>query len=85
MLEIQIICIIFANELENNTKYKCMLRPVIKWDGSKRSQAENDITYFPKDIDTYYEPLCGGASVFNVLLLVASKSIIIFVLMRIQI
>jgi len=42
--------------------------PVIKWSGSKRSQAEKILTYFPKVIDTYYEPFCGGASVLRRLL-----------------
>lgn len=45
-----------------------MFEPVIKWSGSKRSQAENILTYFPKEIDTYYEPFCGGASVLRRLL-----------------
>lgn len=45
-----------------------MYEPVIKWSGSKRSQAENILKYFPKEIDTYYEPFCGGASVLRRLL-----------------
>lgn len=45
-----------------------MYEPVIKWSGSKRSQAENILTYFPPRIDTYYEPFCGGASVLRRLL-----------------
>ena len=45
-----------------------MFEPAIKWSGSKRSQAENILTYFPKEIDTYYEPFCGGASVLRRLL-----------------
>lgn len=45
-----------------------IFEPVIKWSGSKRSQAENIISYFPKEIDTYYEPFCGGASVLRRLL-----------------
>lgn len=45
-----------------------MFEPVIKWSGSKRSQAEKLLTYFPKEIDTYYEPFCGGASVLRRLL-----------------
>ena len=44
-------------------------QPVIKWSGSKRSQVEELLTYFPKEIDTYYEPFCGGASVLMGLLL----------------
>ena len=42
-----------------------MYEPVIKWSGSKRSQAEKILTFFPKEIDTYYEPFCGGASVLR--------------------
>ena len=42
--------------------------PVIKWSGSKRSQAGNILQYFSKEIDTYYEPFCGGASVLRRLL-----------------
>ena len=45
-----------------------MFEPVIKWSGSKRSQAEKIISYFPREIDTYYEPFCGGASVLRRLL-----------------
>lgn len=41
------------------------LQPVIKWSGSKRSQAENIISFFPREIDTYYEPFCGGCSVLR--------------------
>jgi DNA adenine methylase len=45
-----------------------MYEPVIKWSGSKRSQAENILKYFSKEINTYYEPFCGGASVLRRLL-----------------
>ena len=45
-----------------------MFQPVIKWSGSKRSQSSEIIKYFPKEIDTYYEPFCGGASVLRALL-----------------
>ena len=43
-------------------------QPVIKWSGSKRSQAENIINYFPKQINSYYEPFCGGGSILRQLL-----------------
>ena len=45
-----------------------MFQPVIKWSGSKRSQCQNIINHFPKEINTYYEPFCGGASVLRGLL-----------------
>ena len=45
-----------------------MFQPVIKWTGSKRSQSNNIINYFPKKIDTYIEPFCGGASVLRTLI-----------------
>lgn len=45
-----------------------MFEPAIKWSGSKRSQAENILKFFPNNIDTYYEPFCGGASVLRRLL-----------------
>lgn len=37
-------------------------QPIIKWSGSKRSQCEEILKYFPNDIDIYYEPFCGGCS-----------------------
>ncbi|WP_080845680.1 DNA adenine methylase [Cytobacillus gottheilii] len=43
-------------------------QPVIKWSGSKRSQSERIISLFPKEIETYYEPFVGGASVLFQLL-----------------
>jgi len=45
-----------------------MFEPVIKWSGSKRSQASEIIKYFPKEIDTYYEPFIGGGSMMRELL-----------------
>lgn len=44
------------------------LLPAVKWSGSKRSQAEAIVSRFPREIDTYYEPFCGGCSVLNRLL-----------------
>ena len=44
-----------------------MFEPVLKWSGSKRSQASEIISFFPKEIDTYYEPFLGGGSVFRAL------------------
>ena len=45
-----------------------MREPIIKWTGSKRSQADEIIEYFPKKINTYYEPFCGGCSMMRRLL-----------------
>lgn len=39
------------------------LEPVIKWSGSKRSQAGNIVSHISKSYDTYYELFCGGCSV----------------------
>lgn len=39
--------------------------PVIKWSGSKRSQAKAILDNFPKVIETYYEPFIGGGSILN--------------------
>ena len=38
------------------------LLPVIKWSGSKRSQASKIVELFP-DFKKYYEPFLGGGSV----------------------
>lgn len=43
------------------------IKPFIKWSGSKRSQAEEIVSYFPKSIDTYYEPFLGSGAVLGLL------------------
>lgn len=45
-----------------------MFQPVIKWTGSKRPLSKEIISYFPKQIDTYYEPFVGGGSVLRTVL-----------------
>lgn len=45
-----------------------MFQPFIKWSGSKRTQANEILKYFPKEINTYYEPFCGGASMLVALM-----------------
>ena len=45
------------------------LQPVVKWSGSKRSQAKAIYELIPdKKYDTYYEPFCGGCSMLNYIL-----------------
>jgi DNA adenine methylase len=41
---------------------------LLKWSGSKNSQAQQIISFFPKKINYYYEPFVGGGSVFLELL-----------------
>ena len=43
-------------------------QPIIKWTGSKRALSDEIISYFPNEIETYYEPFCGGASILRALL-----------------
>lgn len=45
-----------------------MIQPVIKWMGSKRIQAPEIVKYIPNNIETYYEPFCGGCSIMFTLL-----------------
>lgn len=44
-----------------------MIKPVIKWSGSKRSQAAKILSFFPKQFDTYFEPFIGGGSMLYAL------------------
>lgn len=39
-----------------------MLKPVIKWSGSKRSQSERIKSLMPTDYGAYFEPFVGGGS-----------------------
>ena len=41
---------------------------LIKWSGSKDSQSKIILSYFPKEIENYYEPFLGGGSIFLSLL-----------------
>lgn len=43
------------------------LSPLIKWAGSKRSQAKQIIDNFPDSIDYYFEPFIGGGSILGAL------------------
>jgi len=40
-----------------------MFPPLIKWPGSKRSQAKRIVELFPDDYQCYYEPFLGGGSI----------------------
>lgn len=39
------------------------LLPIVKWSGSKRSQAKEIVSYFPSNIENYFEPFLGGGSI----------------------
>ncbi|MCM1045097.1 MAG: Dam family site-specific DNA-(adenine-N6)-methyltransferase [Candidatus Gastranaerophilales bacterium] len=39
-----------------------MIKPVIKWSGSKRMQSAKIKSFFPDTLGTYYEPFIGGGS-----------------------
>lgn len=39
-----------------------MMKPVIKWSGSKRTQSMVIKSYLPDTFETYYEPFVGGGS-----------------------
>lgn len=43
-----------------------MIQPVIKWTGSKRTQAAIIKDYLPDSFNTYYEPFIGGGAVMYV-------------------
>ena len=43
------------------------INPFIKWSGSKRSQAKEIVSYFPKSIDVYYEPFLGSGAIIGYL------------------
>lgn len=40
-----------------------MIKPVIKWSGSKRTQADKIKSFFPAYFGTYFEPFIGGGSI----------------------
>ncbi len=44
------------------------IQPIIKWTGSKKSQASYIVEMFPYNIKTYYEPFVGSGSVLIKLL-----------------
>ena len=43
------------------------INPVIKWSGSKRTQAETILQNAPESFDEYYEPFLGGGSILYAL------------------
>lgn len=42
-----------------------VIRQFIKWSGSKRSQASEIVSHFPKEINTYYEPFLGSGAIMG--------------------
>jgi DNA adenine methylase len=43
---------------------KIVATPVIKWAGGKRRLLDEILARTPNEIDTFYEPFCGGAALF---------------------
>lgn len=41
------------------------LPAIIKWSGSKRSQAKDIVSFFPDNVETYYEPFLGSGSILG--------------------
>lgn len=41
------------------------IKPFVKWSGSKRSQAKEITSYFPKKINTFYEPFLGSGAILG--------------------
>lgn len=41
------------------------MQPIIKWSGSKRSQAKKIIALFPKNINCYFEPFLGSGAILG--------------------
>lgn len=52
-----------------------ILKPLIKWTGSKRSQIKVIQSHLPLPINTYYEPFVGGANVVGNLYTNAQQSV----------
>lgn len=52
-----------------------ILKPIIKWTGSKRYQIKTIQSYLPVTINTYYEPFVGGANVVGNLYMNAQQMV----------
>lgn len=44
------------------------MQPVIKWSGSKRSQAKSIVSFITKKYDTFYQPFCGSCAILMYIL-----------------
>lgn len=55
-------CDLLGNEIEVGG-LRGRLDPLVKWSGSKRSQAAAILASVKGSYNTYYEPFCGGCSV----------------------
>lgn len=44
------------------------MMPLVKWTGTKRHVAKEIVSHFPREIETYYEPFIGSASLLPVII-----------------
>jgi len=51
-------------------------KPFLKWVGGKSQIIDNVLSYFPKEMNNYYEPFLGGGSVLLALLSYCKKGLI---------
>ena len=57
----------YADELTVGIEVKPFKTQLLKWIGNKQRFAHEIVSYFPKDVRTYYEPFIGSAAVLGTL------------------
>ena len=57
----------YANESTNGITVQPFKTQLLKWIGNKQRFAHEIVSYFPKDIKTYYEPFIGSGAVLGTL------------------
>jgi DNA adenine methylase len=57
----------YADEPSSGSNVKPFKTQLLKWIGNKQRFAHEIVSYFPKDIKTYYEPFIGSGAVLGTL------------------